>query len=313
MAAARRANSLRPGTKKNLLNYFRVFLSFCLYYRLDPLALTPCTVCAYIEFLLNYFKCPGTVRNYISGVTTFYAWLGKDTGIFYNFQVNQMLRAMDLTLRYTPAEKHILTIPELHQLVQACKLLGCNCAMFRSFLSLLFFSMLRVSSLLPYVASSFDPTRHPLLNDVQFTQRGLRLRLKWAKNLQASKDALFVPIFKHTIQGICPVLALQTYFATLRGTLSDRPLFLVTTPKGSVTFLTISRANLWLRLLISNTALAGQKVGFHSFRRGACNSAFNKGAPISDIKVFGCWKSDAMLGYLHQAPAQLRVASLLAN
>ena len=208
MADARRVQHLRPGTRRNLRNQFRVFSSFCIFYRLNALALTPGLLCAYIEFLLHSFPCPGTVRNYVSAVSTLYAWLGLDMDIFRSCQVMQMWRAMNLTVHYSPKVKHSLSVSELQLLMKACVVLGSNTLIFRAFLSTLCLTMVRVSSLIPYSIGAFDSTRHVTMSDLFRTKSGLTLKIKWAKNVQSLSQGFSVPLQPHIEPDVCPILGL---------------------------------------------------------------------------------------------------------
>ena len=98
----RRYMYMRSGLRKNLLNYFKTFLLFACHYDLTIFDLTPLVICAYIEFLLHSFKCPGTVKNYVSGLLTLCARLDLDQTIFTAFPVRQMWRAVDFKIRYKP-------------------------------------------------------------------------------------------------------------------------------------------------------------------------------------------------------------------
>ena len=54
--------------------------------------------------------------------------------------------------------------------------------------------------------------------------------------------------------------------------------------------------------------LAGERITIISLRKGACSAAFERGAPISDLKTFGAWRSHSVLQYLLVAPVRLRMA-----
>ena len=82
-------------------------------------------------------------------------------------------------------------------------------------------------------------------------------------------------------------------------------------PSGHIIPLTTTQANRWLHLVIQNSRLVGQRITYHSLRRGYSSEAFELGAPLSDVRAFGNWQSDAVLGYLNQYPARRRVAKLL--
>ena len=52
-------------------------------------------------------------------------------------------------------------------------------------------------------------------------------------------------------------------------------------------------ARRWLRVTLSALGLDPSAFTFHSFRRGACSAAFEKGAQLDDLKELGGWRSSA--------------------
>ena len=210
-ANKRRYMYIRPGSRKNLLNYFKTFLLFACHYDITIFDLNPHFICAYIEFLLHSFKCPGTVRNYVSGLSTFCAWLDLDQTIFTAFPVRQMWRAVDLTVRYKPIKATPLGLKELACLLESSNILGKQQLTFRALVSLLFFTMSRLSTFLPKKISPFDHTRNLTLGDVFYSPAGMNIRIKWAKNVQLLTNSYFVPLFASSSSQICPVLNLMCY------------------------------------------------------------------------------------------------------
>ena len=204
MANRRRMNYLRPGSKKNLLVHIRSFLSFCIFYRKPEDSLDVNMLCAYVEFLLNSFSSPSTVRNYISSLATFQSWRGLSTEFFNSLQVSQLWRAIDLTVRHFPRQVHILSVAQFKVLLQHAALLGTNYRLFKAFLTLLFFSMVRVSTLIPYVSTKFDQSRHMCVNDLQRTVFSLFGQYKMGQELAESKVSLHFAYFKEFRYRVVP-------------------------------------------------------------------------------------------------------------
>ena len=308
-------NFLRPGSKRNLLVHIRTFLSFCFYYRIPDDSLDVNLLCAYIEFLLHSFKSPSTVRNYISSLATFQSWRGLTTAIFDSLQVSQLWKAINLTVRHFPRQVHILSVAQFKVLLQHTVLLSTNYLLFKAFLALLFFSMVRVSTLIPYSSTTFDKSRHMCVNDLKRTDFGYLVNIKWAKNVQNPKAAYILPILKNSDPELCPVKALDNYLATFTNSSLNRPLFMVAgkSPNVSVAPLNVRQAYDWLHAICAASPLAGLRVTFYSFRKSACSQAYKLGAQINDLKYFGAWRSAALFRYLDESPAKLRVAKLLSN
>ena len=181
--------------------------------------------------------------------------------------------------------------------------------MFRCFLLMLFFTMVRVSSLLPQSAGGFDSTRHITVGDLALTSEGLSVAIKWSKSHQSAASAFRLPVRYNAYSDICPVRALHNYLCSRPGL---GPLFWYCSTSGGNLPLTISRANTLLRLIVHSDPRLSGRISFHAFRRGACTAAFSSGAPISDLRHFGGWRSDSIFSYLHTVPARVRVADKLS-
>ena len=196
--------------------------------------------------------------------------------------------------------------------------LGQEGRVFATLLSVTFFSMARISSLIPVSLLTFDATRLPTVADVCFEGDACFLTLKWAKNLQDTTQGFRVPLLPFTPQVACPVGNLRWLLARLCHLPLSSPLFSfppTTTPACSTraTGFTISLARDWLGCI---NRLAGPTSGnftFHSFRRGACTLAYERGAAYTDLQQLGGWRSDAMTAYLSASTARRRAASCLTN
>ena len=311
LANNRRKKFLNPSSRRNIYLHIKTFITFCLFYNLPHRNLSPEIICAYIEFLLNSFKSPTTVKNYVASLSFLVSWLGLPADTLHSFQISQMWRAVDKTVRFFPKPRLILTKSQFQTLLQASVNLGPFTDVFRALLVVIFYGMVRISTLLPYTRNSYDSTKHFSCADVKFTQQGALLRFTWAKNRQAAKDWYTVPVLYASNSRFCPVRILQLYVATLHCNSSSQAFFSVGTVEGSRLPLTARQAYSWLHQVTANSSLAGLPIGFYALRRGACSSAFRSGASLGDLKIFGGWRSDSVLRYLHDAPARDRVAYLL--
>ena len=174
--------------------------------------------------------------------------------------------------------------------------------------------MTRISTFVPGSEYPFDSTRNLTVGDVQVTNFGLNIIIKWAKNVQQLSNAFVIPIYRCSNSVKCPVLAFLDYMHFRGPGKLNAPLYLVKkTNLAQPVPLTIYVTNRWLRLVLNNSPLCAKQFSFHSFRLGACTTAFESGAPIEDIKYFGNWRSDSFLAYLSETPARRRVARLLSS
>ena len=99
---------------------------FACYYDICIYQLDQHVICVYIEFLLHSYPCPGTVKNYVSGLSVLCAWLGLDREMFSSFQVKQMWRAVELTVRYKTTPAPPLDLYNLQALEEEATILGAH-------------------------------------------------------------------------------------------------------------------------------------------------------------------------------------------
>ena len=299
-AGIRRRQYLRPNTRLNIIRHFKLYLCFCMFFGLNTAPLTPTLLCAFIEFLANSYNCPATIRNIVSSVSTVYGWMGWSQAPFRSYLILQMLHALDRTLRYEPRVLYTVTVSDLALLVSSCSILGLNTVMFRAFLTILFYTMVRISSLIPQNSKYFDLTRHTSIADLERTSSGYIFKLKWAKNLQKNSEGFSLPLLFSSNPAVCPVVALDLDYSNYR-----QPLFQFRQNFTTAVALDIAQANLLLSQLLVANPMLSSKITFHGFRRGAVTSAFDSGSSVLDIGSFGGWKSSALLQYLGKKICQI--------
>ena len=72
--------------------------------------------------------------------------------------------------------------------------------------------------------------------------------------------------------------------------------------------LDIKVASNMLWLVRRKSGLSHFGITFHSLRRGSCTAVFKQRAPLLETKLFGGWKSEAVLGCLDDYLAKLKMA-----
>ena len=183
---------------------------------------------------------------------------------------------------------------------------------FATLLATAFYSLARLSSLLPRVGGLTHLSRVPLLRDLTLTGPRATLFLKWAKNAQQPDQGFRVPLYPVSGTPACPVTLLRSRLLTLRDLGPHTPLFTFLDNQTPYTF-TMGSARAFLALLLRGEGLAHQHYTFHSLRRGGCTLAFTEGALRSDLQSLGGWRSDAIDSYLPHFQARQRAARLLAQ
>ena len=294
----------------------KLYLIFCRHYHLPDLPTTPRTLILYIEFLLRSYRAPGSVRNALSSVRFLHLFMGHPTDAFADFQLALSLRALPLTVRHTPHPAPPCTLRLLRAICRAVGPLGARGAVFGALCTIAFFSLARLSSLVP-PALPHDPTRYPTFGDLIHTQDGILLRVKFAKNAQAADNAFLVPLLRNPDPECCPVNAINLLRRHFPNATGSTPLFPwplpETAPGGSSSSLTAPVARRWLALALSRAGEHPQALTFHSFRRGGCTTAVLHGAQQADVQSLGHWRSDAVRHYFPSLPASTRAAHCLAS
>ena len=106
------------------------------------------TVLMFMQFLSENHMKPSSIRNYISGITTFAKWLGLQTSVFSHHKVTSIYSALDRTICVPPKFKGVSTIPDMINIIQTCNQLP-HASMFKCVYLLAFFGFLRLSNVVP--------------------------------------------------------------------------------------------------------------------------------------------------------------------
>lgn len=165
----RRRQAFRPGTAANHISQFRSYIAFCTQFGLQDIDPSTETICIYVEYLAQRFQSPKSVHNYVSGVRLLHKYLGAPDANLYSFELDLMLRSLDITLRHTPKQRLPITWKILRQLCQVCDGLDTIGCVLKCALLFGFFGLLRQSNLAPRSPSLFDPTRHTCRGDLVFS------------------------------------------------------------------------------------------------------------------------------------------------
>ena len=314
-AAIRRRGAFRPGTLANVRSHVLLYVAFVGTFGLKDFPATVVSLQAFAEFLWPSCIAPKSVFNALASVKHFHLDFALDIAAFESRKLQLWRRALVLNCRHVPLRAPPLTLELLEGLVQLSLGLGEMGRVMAALMSILFASMARLSSLLKGEGVGYDLTRLPTFGDVRFWEGIWQLRIKWAKAHQEAWQGFWVPLLARKGALACPVerwLDLRD----LRGpVISTAPLFWV--PEKRVADgrggrpLTMSVAREWLGVLLSRLGRSGEGFSFHSFRRGACTTAFGGGASESDICQLGGWRSEAVRAYLPARLSRKRAAATL--
>ena len=148
-----------------------------------------------------------------------------------------------------------------------------------------FFAFLRLSNLVPHAVAEFDLSRHLTGDDIYFTDRYVKIMIKWSKTMQTRDRVQCVTIPKLRNKVICPYRALRQLFK-LYSLSYDSPLFQIQKSHGWIP-LTDSKVRKALKIINSHLGLRPNFFTFHDFRWSGATFAYQSHIPIQEIKRHG--------------------------
>ena len=281
-ARVRSKRAFRPGTVKNVRSIVVLYVAFTDLFGLKDFPADARNLTLFGEFLLRSFQAPSSVCNALANLRHFHLDVAMSTQAFDSRRVFLWKRALLATVRHVPVRAPPLPLVLLERLCELATKMGPLGQLFAALAAVLFFTMARLSSLLPAGTGSYDASRLPVWGDFRVAGVGHTLSIKWAKNMQSAGQGLQVPLARRPGSPACPVDNLRRLRKLLGSCGADTPIFVLPRtrcqPGRSETVLTMRVARSWLKLLLRRLGQGAGGYTFHSFRRGACSLAFDRGA-----------------------------------
>ena len=254
----------------------------------------------YIAFLSRRL-CFSSVKQYLNAVRLVHLEAGLQNPLEKNWYVSSILKGVcrlkgDASLQKLPITldilKHVFLVLDLHSSFDPAFWAACLVG---------FFSFFRKSNLLIPSHLLFDPGQNLCANDVQFTDEGVILTVRWSKVIQFKERVLHIPLPKIPNSPFCPSTALLQL--TLENFPCSRsgPLFRYSWLGASNVPLTQCQFTGKLQACSGAIGLDASKYSGHSLRRGGASFALQCGLPVDLIKTQGDWKSNACEHYLQPA------------
>ena len=177
----------------------------------------------------------------------------------------------------------------------------------------LYFSMLRSSSLFPPWAGAADVDRNLVWERVRFTEDGAILSIILAKTQQHMRRVHEVVLKKKEDSVFCPVAALHRL-----KNMSDRPV----SPRDHVFKLPVGQSaaapwriliksefNTWFKWRLGQMALDPEKYSIHGFRHGAVSLAISEEPNLALVRLATDHNSEAIWAYAQVDAARRRSVS----
>ena len=314
----RRYRAFAAGTHANRWSHFNSYIRFCIFYGLNDLPASDNNLSLFAEFLCRTAISPTSVLNALSSLKAFHFFLDLDTSGFSSYRYQLTRRAISRSFNHQIRQATPLPIQVLRDICFAARTYGEMGLVFETLCLILFFTLSRLSSLVPLSNSSSDLPRAVMVSDVHPKDNSFTINIKFSKTCLVFASNCEVPIVPYRSEnGICPFEALKRLLLThKRRSYGNCPLFSWLEGRSEESRLNYFTAQTDRELLNKILLMIGQHqegYTFHSFRRGGCHRAYSRGAALSDIKSLGGWRSDAVEIYLPSNAAKLRVAKTLTG
>ena len=264
------------------------------------------TLCfCFLEFLAISYSSPKAVTNVLSSVKFHHARFACDRSVFDHVCVRLAVRSLPFTMWAHVSPAPLFPLRLLRLLGLASQAFGRWALPFTALVVFAFYTFARLSSLVPPSAGAFNSSRWPTLADLTVGGEWATLQLKYSKTRQAADGGFLVPL--RVSQALpCPVRLARRLLRRAKhlGLPLSAPLFTGGEGRGEHlgAFLVQPQARELLKRGLVALGLAPTAFSFHSFRRGGCSLAFERGAVESDLALHGDWRSAAIRDYY---PARL--------
>ena len=245
--------------------------------------------------LIQTLKSYSSLQNYESSISLFYKVYGYfiDTS---SIMVKLLNMSAKKSLNTSPATKRPLEVSQLLAMIQHVNSQDPFQVIFITAVTVGFFGLLRRSKICPPSPQQYDSSKHLRRQDLQVTDQGLIINLRWSKTNQDGSKVFQIPVARSGHSVLDPPRMFQQ-FDSMFQVLPDDPCFsfywcnkhYVLTHKDLATMLASSMQRLGFHT---------DGVTTHSIRKGGATLLHRAGIMIPDLKEHGTWKSDSYKHYI---------------
>ena len=202
---------------------FRDFLIFRMVTGLGISQVSSQTLLCFMEFLVQNQISHANIANYRSALGASFIMYAILTVPFTDHRLQLFIKSVKINSDFDLTIHFSITVDTLQNICQVCTVLP-NTEIFNALYLFSFFSVLRLSNILPHPMKLFDGTRQLCRGDIVFSTSHSVVIVKWSKTLQDGKNfaTVAIPVLGHS--PLCPVAALQTMLQKVPGSNND-PLF----------------------------------------------------------------------------------------
>ena len=185
----------------------KAYLDFCAKLCIDVVPISQTDLGRYIAFLSRRLSF-SSVRQYLNVVKLIHLESGLRNPLENNWYVASILKGVRRTKGDTSMQKLPITLDILKGIFLKLTLTESFDRAFWAACLVGFYSFFRKSNLLVNSHIDFDPSRHLCARDVQFTNEGAVLTVRWSKVIQFRERLLHIPLPKIPNSPFCPSTAL---------------------------------------------------------------------------------------------------------
>ena len=223
-ASQRLWTAFTPATFRAYARMFKDFLTFLSCVSLSLPQVVTQHILAFMEHLHQAGLSPSNITNYVTAIRSMYIIHACDTTIFRDRRIPLLIKPLKISRNLQPVLPLVLDQEILVSIISTCDVFH-SPLVFKSLYLFAFFSFLRLSNLLPHVATKFDHTRHLRRGDVIFDQHAAIIVVKWSKTLQDRHIAATIAVPYLGDNLLCPVTAIKNLLMLTPSSSNNNPLF----------------------------------------------------------------------------------------
>ena len=309
MASKFQESAWAESTKSSKKSEVRAFMAFCIQYGINLLPVSGDVLVLYCCWLVatGRIKSHGSLLQYLSAVSTHHKRLGLTcpTPSQYGpllFTVNGIKRELA-----TPSRRSLpITIKILTNLLNT-RIITCSefsntiLEIMKSLCVILFFSMVRSSSLIPPNPGATDPLRQLVWGRVKRTCSGLSFNVFLEKTIQFKERVHVVTLAARPGSIFCPVAAMDKILH-LRGRNNCKPgdlVFQCPGDNGSWKPLVKYQFQRWFVHRLVEMRVDSNLFKIHGFRHGGVSFAAECEESLTMVKVASGHMSECVWTYLN--------------
>lgn len=273
----------------------------------SPVPASSLTLCRYAAVLARSMKYQ-SVKQYLNIVRILHSEWRLPNPMVDDYYLQCTVRGIRRHVGDAQQHKAPLTPQILLRILSKLDLYQLEDAAFWASLLLMFFAMLRVSSVLCKTLAC-DHARHLNPRDLQFHPQGLNLKVRSTKTIQFQGRSLIYPFPRSPPDTIlCPTKAMVHYLTLTPPEMPPSGPMFITSSSGRPRPLTAAVMTGRLKSILADLGIPAHTFGTHSARRGGACLAYKLQIPIDTIRLIGDWRSDCYMRYIDIETPLVRTA-----